>query len=159
VSINPWQLQEGAPAGFDEEMAMADRPLHPNSPAPKVHHGQVKRAFSPDHDQAARPALLTEAKGCRLSLRYFDGATETVSVDDLERLGETLSRADLCQVLGETLLLVNKHYRVLGIATGPSSPPARLEVFVVSRIEGGSVVELVSGDQEQPSWQVFALRH
>ena len=45
---------------------------------------------------------------------------------------------------------------MLAVATGPTAPPNRLVVTLVSRMEDGSVVELVGDDGDQPSWQVFA---
>ncbi len=51
--------------------------------------------------------------------------------------------------------LWSAQHGVLAVATGPTSPPDRLIVQLVSRVEDGSVVELIGGD-DQPSWQVFA---
>jgi len=126
-------------------------------PTAVLHHTQVQRAFSSDYPPAAKPAVLTEAKGRRLAVHYLDGTDEAIHVSDGHRLAETLARPDLCQISGRPLLMVNTHYRVLGIATGPAAPPSRLVVLIVSRMENGSVVELLSGSEDQPSWQLFAL--
>jgi hypothetical protein len=54
-------------------------------------------------------------------------------------------------------LLVNTHYRVVGIATGPSEPSAELKKLIVSRLEDGGVVELVADSDVKPAWQLLAI--
>jgi len=75
---------------------------------------------------------------------------------DPKRFAETLRRSDLCRLDGNPLVLFNEHSHILAFVTGPATPPARLTVNWVSRLEHGSVVELL-GDGDQPSWQVFAV--
>jgi hypothetical protein len=55
--------------------------------------------------------------------------------------------------------MVNERYGVLAVATGPAAPPSKLAMLIVCDLDDeGSVVELPSPDDPQPSWQVFALR-
>lgn len=127
-------------------------------PTAGLHHLQVKLAFLADLDHRARPALLVSSTGADLTVRYIDDeTTETVTVTESARLAAIGARDDLCRIGGRPLLLVNTHYRVVGVATGPAAPPARLEVLVVSRLEDGAVVELVNGSETQPAWQLLAL--
>lgn len=137
---------------------MTDEPEIYTAPPGGLHHIQVKLAFLTDQEHRARPAALTAVDGDTVTISYLDGAAETVVVNEPERLADVLARDDLCRIQGHPLLLVNTHYRVLGIATGLATPPSKLEVLIVSRLENGSVVELVNGDDTQPAWQTFALR-
>ncbi len=128
-------------------------------PAPKriLHHTQVRLAFLADQVHKACPAVLTSVEGNIVSIHYLGGETARLSVGDPERLAGVLAGHDLCRVQEHPLLLVNTHHGVLGVATGPSSPPSQLEVLIVSRLENGSVVELVAPDATQPSWQLFSI--
>ena len=134
---------------------------HPGADASSpglLHHIQVKRAFLDDQEHPARVALLGEVTGSALEIVYLDsGDSDVVEVANASRLAEILARDDLCRVRERPLLLVNTHYRVLGIATGPAGPPPQLEVLIVSRLEDGDVVELVTDSDVQPSWQLLAL--
>jgi len=125
-----------------------------------LHHIQVRQAFvaGRDPDHPARIATLVAAEDASVLIEHLDGSHEAVTVHQPERLAAVLDRDDLCTLRGRPLLLVNTHYRVLAIATGPATPPARLEVLVVPLVEDGSVVELVSDAEDQPGWQTLALR-
>lgn len=134
---------------------MSEDPEHFHAGRP-LQHVQVKIAFLADEENPARPATLDSVDGDRVSLRWLDGSTGGVTVTDAARLSAVLERDDLCRLRGEPLLLVSTVHHVLGLATGPPTPPARLEVLVVSVVEDGEVVELLShGDQ--PGWQLLAL--
>ena len=123
----------------------------------RLHHIQVKLAFMADPDHRPRPGRLLGTHDTTVTVGYIDdGTTETITVGDAGRLGEVLQRDDLCRLDGAPLVLVNTHYRVLGIATGPAAPPPQLEVRIASRLENGSAVELVNGSNTQPAWQLLA---
>ena len=124
----------------------------------RLHHIQVKLAFMADPDHRARPGQLLGTKGATVTFSYIDdGTIDTITVVDAGRLGEVLGRDDLCRLDGSPLVLVNTHYRVMGIATGPPTPPPHVEVLIVSRLENGSVVELINDSDTQPAWQVLAM--
>ena len=126
------------------------------SPLPTLHHTRIRAALGPDASPRARPATVTDTAADRVvNVRFLDGDTSTLSVADTVRLAATLERPDLCRFRGEPLVLWSAQHGVLAVATGPTSPPDRLVVQLVSRVEDGSVVELIGGD-DQPSWQVFA---
>lgn len=126
------------------------------SPPPALHHTQIRAALGPDASPRARPATVTDtAADGVVNVRFLDGDTSTLSVADTIRLTATLERPDLCRLRGKPLVLWSAQHGVLAVATGPTSPPDRLVVQLVSRVEDGSVVELIGGD-DQPSWQVFA---
>ncbi|MFZ4519588.1 MAG: hypothetical protein ACOYOP_14455 [Microthrixaceae bacterium] len=136
---------------------MTIRPELYVAPPGGLHHLQVKLALGFDEEHPARPATLVDADGGAVELRYLDGTAGTVTVADPERLAAVLARDDLCRLHDRPLLLVNTHHRVLALATGPATPPSRLEVLWVSRIEDGTVVELLTDDPAQPTWQTFAV--
>jgi hypothetical protein len=104
-----------------------------------------------------RPATLVAVNGDALDIRHLDGTTGTTTVAAPDLLADVLAHDDLCRLHGQALLLVNTHYRVLGIATGPAAPPSRLEVMWASRLENGAVVGLLSGNTEQPAWQTLSI--
>ena len=136
---------------------MTDHETTRPAPLHRLHHIQVKLAFLDDDEHRARPAQLVSAGQGTAQIRYLDdGTTGSVTVTDPARLDATLARTDLCRIDDKPLLLVNITYRVLGIATGPATPPARLQVAIVSRLENGEVVELINEDP-QPAWQLLAL--
>ncbi len=116
---------------------------------------QVRRAFL-EEAASTRPATLTGVDENVVSIRYLDGTADTITVTDPARLAEVTGRDDLCRLEGEPLLLVSTRYRLLAVATGPASPPPRIVVSIVGRLEDGSIVELV-GDGDQPAWQILAL--
>lgn len=128
------------------------------SPPAVLHHEQVRRALGGDPEHPARPGVLatTEAGSASVRLIADSGDAMTVAVTDPERFTETLDRSDLCRLNGDPLVLFNEHRCILAVATGPATAPARVTVNWVSRLEDGSVVELL-GDGDQPSWQIFAV--
>lgn len=110
-----------------------------------------------DRDHRARPGRLLGTNGATVTVSYIDdGTTDAITVVDADRLGEVLGRDDLCRLNGSPLVLVNSHYRVMGIATGPAAPPPQIKVLIVSRLENGSVVELINDSDTQPAWQLLA---
>jgi hypothetical protein len=126
--------------------------------ADEVHPTQVRLAFLTDNDQA-RPALLRSCNGDRVELQGLDGTEHTVRVHQSGRLAAVLERDDLCRLRGEPLVMVNERYGVMAVATGPATPPSKLAMLIVCELgDGGGVVELLSADDDQPSWQTFALR-
>lgn len=135
---------------------MTTQPSKIASSADGVHPTQVRLAFLQDAENA-RPATLTGIHGNIVSVRYLDGTTAIVTVCDPDRFAGVVNRDDLCRLGGQPLLLVNTSYRVLAVATGPASPPSKLAVLIVCRLENGSVAELLSGADDQPAWQTFAL--
>jgi hypothetical protein len=139
-----------------EENPVSTQPEWFTTSADEVHHIQVKLAFLDDADDA-RPATLTGVAGHDVSVRYLDGSTATVTVCHPERFAGVVERDDLCRLGGQPLLLVNTTYRVLAVATGPATPPSKLAVQIACRLENGSVAELLSGADDQPAWQTFAL--
>jgi len=132
------------------------RPTDPRTPV--LRHEQVKRALGGDPEHPARPGVLTisEAGSVSVLLLGDSGHAVTVAVTDPERFTETLDRSDLCRLNGDPLVLFNEHRNILAVATGPETAPVRVTVNWVSRLEDGSVVELL-GDGDQPSWQIFAV--
>jgi hypothetical protein len=137
---------------------MSNDPNPVSVPSGGLHHLQVKLAFLADPDHRARPAALITSTGANVLVRYLDDeTTETIKVNQPDRLATIAARDDLCRIGGLPLLLVNTHYQVLGVATGPVAPPPQLGVLVVSRLEDGAVVELMAGSDTQPAWQLLAL--
>lgn len=136
---------------------MSQRPEFLTTRPDQVHPIQVKLAFLEDAGEA-RPALVSSFEGEVLQLRELDGSASAVRVHGAARLAEVLGRDDLCRVQGLAFVLVNEQYRVVAVATGPATPPSPLSVLIVSRLEDGGVVELMSSSDDQPAWQVFALR-
>lgn len=123
----------------------------------QVHPIQARQAFLTDNGQA-RPALVRSVDGDRVELAGLDDTRTTVSVHHTDRLIEVLDRDDVCRLRGEPLVMLNERYRILAVATGPVTPPSRLAMTIVCRLDDeGGVVELVSADDDQPSWQTFAL--
>jgi hypothetical protein len=118
---------------------------------------QARLAFGPDGSTPAQPATLTSVTDSRMEIRYLDGTVGVVTAADRDRLVQILGRDDLCRLRGNPLLLVNTRYRLVGIATGPPTPPSSLVVTLVSRIEDGAAVELMSDDDSQPAWQLVDL--
>jgi hypothetical protein len=52
-------------------------------------------------------------------------------------------------------VLVNSHYRLIGLAIGPPEPPRRLAVqYGTVRLEHGSAAEIL-GEAPQPGWLLF----
>ena len=124
----------------------------------QVHHIQARLAFLTDNADA-RPALLRSVGGDQVELWGLDGTERTVRVHQADRLAEALGRDDLCRLRGEPLVMVNERYGVLAVATGPAAPPSKLAMLIVSELdEEGGVVELLSSSDDQPAWQVFAIR-
>lgn len=137
---------------------MSPNPEFLSTRADQVHPIQARLAFVTDNSDA-RPALIRSVEGDRIELRELDGTGTTVSVHRADRLVAVLDRDDLCRLRGEPLVMVNERYGLLAIATGPASPPRQLEMLIVCELDDeGGVVELLSADGNQPSWQVFALR-
>ena len=136
---------------------MNHEPKPRRAPSPKAHHIQIQRAFRHDSKYPARPATVVSVDDATLTIRLLDGTTTTVEVFDTERLSAILERDDLCRLGGQPLLLVSTDYGVMGIATGPGTPPSRLVVLLVSRLEDGGVVELINNDEFQPGWQILSI--
>jgi hypothetical protein len=137
---------------------MTTDPDHGIADAGRLHHIQVRLAFLADRGHPARPGRLISTDGTTVTVAYIDdGTVETIYVVDGHRLDDVLRRHDLCLLDRSPLVLVNTRYRVLGIATGPAAPPPQVEVDIVSRIEDGSVVELISDSDTQPAWQLLAI--
>lgn len=138
---------------------MSPTPEFLTTRADQVHPLQARLAFLTDNAEA-RPALLRSVDGDRVELRGLDGTERTVSVHQADRLATVLDREDLCRLRGEPLVMVNQRYGVLAVAIGPASPPSKVTMLIVCELDnGGDVVELLSADEDQPSWRTFALRH
>jgi hypothetical protein len=139
---------------------MTTDPGHGITDAARLHHIQVRLAFLADRDHPARPGRLMSTDGTTATVAYVDdGTVETIDVVDGRRLDDVLGRDDLCLLDESPLVLVNTRDRVMGIATGPTAPPPRVEVHIVSRLENGSVVELISPSDTQPAWQLLAIAY
>ena len=124
----------------------------------QVHHIQARLAFLADNAQV-RPALLRSVDGDTVELCGLDGTESTVRVHHAGRLAAVLERDDLCRLRGEPLVMVNRQYGVLAVATGPATPPSKVAMLIVCELDDeGGVIELASGSEDQPSWQVFAVR-
>jgi hypothetical protein len=122
-----------------------------------VHHGQVSRGFKVE--AGAYPGRLVRLVGTTAIVeRLPDGSVATFEVALPEELASTLEREDLTRLNGAPFVLASPNYGVLGIGTGPATAPAQLRVVFVSRLEGGHAVEIPSDDDEQPSFQLFAVR-
>jgi hypothetical protein len=124
----------------------------------RLHLRQIKFAFGEDPERPARPAVFVRADGKKVEVRYLGGGTGTVIVADAARLAQIVARDDLTRFEGEPLLMINTHYGVLGVATGPKKAPAQLHILFVACIEDGTIVELAGDDKKQPSWQMLAIR-
>jgi hypothetical protein len=137
---------------------MSPTPEFLTTRADQVHPIQVRLAFLTDNAEA-RPALLRSVDGDRVELCGLDGTERTVRVHQSDRLAAVLDRDDLCRLRGEPLVMVNERYGVLAVATGPATPPSKLAMLIVCDLgDDGGVVELLSGSDDQPCWQTFALR-
>ena len=132
----------------------ASSPTHHHT---HVHHGQVSRAFKADSG-AYLARLVAFEDPTALLERVPDGPIAAFVVALPDEFATTLARDDLTLLNGAPLALASPAWGVLGIATGPASPPAHLSVVFVSRLEGGHAVEIPASDAEQPSWQLFAIR-
>ena len=127
------------------------------SPPRLLPHGLVRHALGADPDHPARPAAIVTVDAVAVGLQFLDGSGTVVFVQDSARLDRILARDDVCRLGDHPLCLVNEFHGVLGIATGPATPPARLEVLWVSQLgDDGGVVELL-GDGDQPGWQILGL--
>lgn len=123
----------------------------------QVHPIQARLAFLTEREHA-QPVLIRSVEEDRLELLYLDRSERAVRVHQADRLATVLERDDLCRLQGLPLAMVNLSRRVLAVATGPATPPRRIEVLVVCELDDeGGVVELLSGSDDQPSWQTFAL--
>jgi hypothetical protein len=122
-----------------------------------VHHGQVSRAFKASAG-AYVARLVAYEEATALVERVPDGPVATFVIALPDEFAATLARNDLTLLNGAPLALVSPAWGVLGIATGPAAPPARLSVVFVSRLEGGHAVEIPAADADQPSWQLFVIR-
>ena len=97
-------------------------------------------------DKFERPAGIGE--------RHGEGSPGLQRVGEI---GELLARDDLCRLRDRPLLLVNTYYRVLAIATGPSSPPSQLKASTVFAFENDSVTEVLPIEDGQPTLRTLAL--
>ena len=122
------------------------RPIHPI---------EARLAFGGDRDHAAIPGRIVGIDGDAGVVALANGWWVTVAIED-PRYFAALQRTDLTRYQGrELVVLVNPHYRLVGLAFGPADVPRRLAVrFGVQRLEDGSAVEL-PGDGEQPGWLLF----
>lgn len=127
-------------------------------PPERLHWIQVKLAFGNEGREPARPATLADLHGESLRIRYRDGTEETVEVVEPERLQALLDTEEVCMLDGEPLLLVNTSYRVLGVATGPLTPPAQLRVSLAFAFENESVTRMLPAGDGQPTIHTLALR-
>ena len=121
-----------------------------------VHHGQVSRAFGPGGGSYVARLVDTEDSTVRVA-RVSDGSVATFVIARPDAFGATLERDDLTLLDDASLVLVGPTYGVLGVATGPATPPPSLSVVAVSRLEGGHAVEIPASSAEQPSFQLFAV--
>lgn len=122
-----------------------------------VHPGKVSRAFGPGG--GAYVARLVGTEGSTVSVaRVPDGSVNAFTIARPDAFAATLGRDDLTLLDDAPLVLLNPAYGVLGVATGPPTPPPRLSVVTVSRLEGGHAVEIPASDAGQPSFQLFAIQ-
>ncbi|MCJ7671786.1 MAG: hypothetical protein MUP67_07025 [Acidimicrobiia bacterium] len=121
-----------------------------------VHHGQVSRAFKQEAGAYLARLVAHEDSGALLE-RVPDGPAVALEIARPEEFAAVLDRDDLTLLDGAPLVLVGPAYGVVGVATGPATPPAHLSVVFVSRLEGGHAVEIPASDPDQPSWQLFAV--
>lgn len=124
----------------------------------RVHHSQARRAFRPGGGSyAAR--LVSAVDRDALVARLSDHVRVALVVARPDRLAAVLRRADVSLVETAPLVLVSEAYGVLGVATGPAEPPARLQVWSnISLLEDGEAVEIPAVDPHQPSLQLLAAR-
>lgn len=137
--------------------SQSTEPTNPGSPPERLHWIQVKLAFGNEGREPARPATLVEVDGAQVAIRYLGGSEETVEVVEADRLAELLARDDVCRLDGQPLLLVNTCYRVLGLATGPSTAPPQLKASLVFAFENESVTEMLAASDDQPTVHTLAL--
>lgn len=137
---------------------MSPTPEFLTTRADKVHPIQARLAFLTDNAEA-RPALLRSVHDDRVELCGLDGTERTLSVHHADRLADVLERNDLCRLRSEPLVIVNERYGVLAVATGPATPPSKLAMLIVCELDdNGAVVELLSAEDDQPSWRTLALQ-
>jgi hypothetical protein len=124
----------------------------------RVHHSQARKAFRPGGGSyAAR--LVSAVDGDALVARLSDHVRVALVVARPDRLAAVLRRADVSLIETAPLVLVSEAYGVLGVATGPAAPPARLQVWSnISLLEDGEAVEIPAVDPQQPSLQLLAAR-
>ena len=121
-----------------------------------VHHGQVSRAFGPGGGSYVARLVATRDSTARVA-RVPDGSVISFEIARPDAFAATLERDDLTLLDDAPLVLVSPAYGVLGVATGPATPPPSLSVVAVSRLEGGHAVEIPASDAGQPSFQLFAV--
>ena len=120
-----------------------------------VHPIQVSRAFGPGGRAFVARLVDTDGATARVAA-VTDGSVTTLTIGRPDALATVLERDDLTLLDGAPLVLVAPRHGVLGVATGPPTPPERLAVVAVSRLEGGHAVEVPASDADQPSLQLFA---
>lgn len=124
----------------------------------RVHHTQARKAFRPGGGSYAG-RLVSALDRDALVARLSDDVQVALVVARPERLAAVLRRADVSLIETAPLVLVSEAYGVLGVATGPTEPPAQLRVWSnVSLLENGEAVEIPAVDPEQPSLQLLAAR-
>lgn len=123
-------------------------------PTLSIHPFSVRRAFGEDRDHPALVGTITGIVGDNLLVSLMGGHCVELSIDSAG-FTEALDRHDLCRHDHALIVLVNSHYRLLGLAIGPPDPPLRLEVlYGACRLENGSAVEIV-GNHPHPGWLLF----
>ena len=126
----------------------------------QVHPIQVRRAFGGDPEHTPEFAELIAIGGTTVQLRTLHGGVvHHVIVFDRERLQALVEREDVCRLTqGLPITLLSSHYRVMAVAVGPASLPDHVEVnYGIARMEDGSVVEIPSDSNTQPSWWIFGF--
>lgn len=137
---------------------MSDDATITGPPPERLHWIQVKLAFGPEGKEPARPATLVTIDGADVRVRYLDGTEEIIQVVEPDRLARLLDSEDLCRLDGQALLLVSTAYRVLGVATGPATPPAQLRVSLAFAFENETVTQVLPAGDDQPTLHTLALR-
>ena len=123
-----------------------------------IHPIPAQRAFGADPDHPAVPGFITSVDGTAVVAALVTDEQVTLTMDD-PAFAAALSRPDLCRDAEKRpLVLVNRHYHLVGIAFGPATPPRHLAVnYGVQRLENGDVMEIPGAD-DQPGWLVFRCR-
>ena len=144
------------------EAERGERQRRGDVPRPDFHTGvhwiQARRAFEPGSD--AYPARVREiGAGFVVVERIRDAVRRKIFVTLPARLAEVMARDDLTHDDGAPLALVNEGYRVVALATGPKEAPRRIIInSAISSLEDGAAVEIPTEGDDQPDWQLLAIR-
>lgn len=151
------QPTDGESTEATEDGNTAPEAKRTGPPPERLHWIQVKLAFGNEGKEPARPARLIEVDEAHVRVHYLGGAEEALEVVEPARLADLLGRDDVCRHQGQPLLLVSTCYRVLGVATGPPTPPSQLRASLAFAFENETVTHVLPAGDDQPTFHTLAL--